>query len=231
VKKTTLALPAGLPELEAFCSEARILGRQLALAAKDGATPGGSPGGAATGGTGQADAQQDAGGSSPPLRWNPLSFASARALVLEAENALGGRLDELVIFADPAPDTLPLADAAPRDIEAGILAWAAGHAELIREAARRFRDQGGGTIALVLTERANRGPLSSMAAGALVGLAEGLLAAAGGASSSWRFIALRDESGQPDIVARHLAKLLEEPPKDLGKMQRCGSRAGLFGAR
>jgi hypothetical protein len=228
VKKTTLALPAGLPELEAFCAEARILGRQLTLAAKEGAAADGQNPAA-------REPAQDPGESAaavpPPLRWNPLSFASARALILEAENALGGRLDELVIFADPPPDTSPLADASPRDIEAGILAWAAGHAELIREAARRFRDQGGGTIALVLTERANRGPLSSMAAGALLGLAEGLLAAAGGASSSWRFMALRDESGQPDLVARQLAKLLEEPPKDVGRMQRCGSRAGLFGAR
>lgn len=229
MKKTTLALPAGLPELEAFCAEARILGRQLTLAAKEGAAVGAAPGSGATSGAGQAEAQPDA--VAPPLRWNPLSFASARALILEAENSLGGRIDELVIFADPPPDASPLADASPRDIEAGILAWAAGHAELIREAARRFRDQGGGLIALVLTERPNRGPLSAMAAGALLGLAEGLLAAAGGASSSWRFVALRDESGQPDIVARQLAKLLEEPPKDQGKMQRCGSRAGLFGTR
>jgi hypothetical protein len=228
VKKTTLALPAGLPELEAFCAEARVLGRRLTLAAKEGPAPVAQDPAA-------RDSAQEPGegadGAPPPLRWNPLSFASARALILEAENALGGRIDELVIFADPPPDALPLADASPRDIEAGILAWAAGHAELIREAARRFRDQGGGIIALVLTERANRGPLSAMAAGALLGLAEGLLAAAGGASSSWRFLALRDESGQPDIVARQLARLLEEPPRDQGKMQRCGTRAGLFGSR
>ena len=173
----------------------------------------------------------DREGRRPPLEWNPLSFASARAVVLEAENALGGRLDELVLFADPPRDETPFVDTPPRAIEQAAQAWASGHAELIREAAKRFRERGGGTVVLVIAERADRGPLGSMAAGALLGLAEGLAASAGSANSSWRFVAVRDESGQPDLIARHVAKLLDEPPRETGKVLRFSGRPGLFGAR
>ncbi|TFG83502.1 MAG: hypothetical protein E4H20_05370 [Spirochaetales bacterium] len=223
MKKTTLAVPAGIPEVEAFRSEAKVTGRDLVLASRGRSAP--------------PETIHEPDEAAPPadsraiLAWDSLSFASARAVVLEAENELGGHLDELVLFADPPRDDTPFIDATPRAIEETALSWAAGHAELIREAARRFSERGGGTVVLVITERPERGPLGSMAAGALLGLAEGLIASAGSADSSWRFIAVLDESGQPDLVARYVAKLLDEPPRDTGKVLRHSGRAGLFGAR
>ncbi len=228
MKKTTLALPTGAPELAAFASEARVSGRTFACAAK-GRTGKENDGDSETGEK-SADSGADTPGAAARLLWDPLSFASARALILEAENALGGRLDELVIFADPPRDATGLADASPRDIEAAALAWAAGHAELIREAARRFREQGGGTVLLVINNRADRGPLGAMATGALTGLAESLAAGEGGPSSTWRFMAILNDSDQPDLVARYAAKVLDEPPRDGSRPLRHGGR-GLFGAR
>lgn len=159
------------------------------------------------------------------LPWNPLSFASARAAIIEAETALGGSLDELVIFADPPSDATGIADLTPRAIEHAALEWAAGYAELVREAAKRLAERGGGAIVLVVVH-SERGPLGAMAAGALTGLAEGMLVCG---TASVRFYAIRDESGQPDLLARHIVKTLDESPKDSGKIQRFGNRSGFFG--
>jgi hypothetical protein len=159
------------------------------------------------------------------IPWNPLSFASARAALMEAETSLGGVLDELVIFADPPADATGITGLTPRIIERVVLEWAAGYAELIREAAKRFVERGGGSIVLVLVQ-AERGPLGAMAAGALTGLAEGLFVAG---TSLVRFSAIRDESGQPDLLARQVIKTLDEPSRDPGKVQRFGNRPGFFG--
>lgn len=169
-----------------------------------------------------ADEQND---EATVVPWNPLSFASARAAMLEAETALGGRLDELLICADPPAYGTSLSEASPRDIERVALEWAAGYAELIREMARRMAENGKGTIALVIINR-ERGPLGSMAAGALTGLAESLVCAG---SSPVRYIGVRDESDQPDILARYLVKTLDDTSKETGKILRFSGRVGLFG--
>lgn len=96
---------------------------------------------------------------------------------------------------------------------------------MIREAARRFEVRGGGTIVLAVVH-ADRGPLGAMAEGALLGLAEGILATGLG---SVRFAAIRDESGQAETLARHLMKALDEPSRDSGRIQRIGGRQSLFG--
>ncbi|OHD22421.1 MAG: hypothetical protein A2Y38_03545 [Spirochaetes bacterium GWB1_59_5] len=157
--------------------------------------------------------------------WNPLSFASARAALIETETALDGVLDELVIFADPPTDATSITGLTPRFIEHAILEWAAGYAELIREAAKRFAERGGGSIVLVIVQ-AERGPLGAMASGALIGLAEGIFFAG---TPTVRFSAIRDESGQADLLARHVVKTLDEPSRDPGKIQRFGNRPGFFG--
>ncbi len=159
------------------------------------------------------------------IPWNPLSFASARAALMEAETALGGLLDELVIFADPPADATGITVLTPRAIERAVLEWAAGYAELMREAAKRFAERGGGSIVLVLVQ-ADRGPLGAMASGALTGLAEGLFVSG---TPLVRFSAIRDESGQPDLLARQVIKTLDEPSRDPGKIQRFGNRPGFFG--
>jgi hypothetical protein len=204
VKKTTLAVPAGSPRVDAFVAEARVSGRsvmELAIAVSNDQRTG--------------------------LAWNPLSFASARAALIEAETALGS-LDELVIFADPPAGPPAIVDATPRDIEHAVLTWAAGYAELIREAAKRFGERGGGTIVLAVVDE-DRGPLGSMAAGALLGLAEGLLAADQGVA---RYLAIRDGSGQPDLLARQVVKVLDEGSdraRGRAQVQKFGGRSGLFG--
>jgi len=163
----------------------------------------------------------------PPIPWNPLSYASARAAIVEAENALGAPLDELVVFVDPPADAATFAELTPRDIEGAVLSGVAGVAELLREAARRFMARGSGTVALVVAARPGRGPLSAMVAGALDGLSEGLAATGGG--SSWRFVAIRDESDQPEPLARFVLRALDEPPREQGKVLRHTGRSGLFG--
>lgn len=215
MKKTTLAVPAGSARVEAFLAEARVSGRATAVVTI--MEPG--PEKARPAGAGE----RDPGRASVP--WNPLSFASARAAVIEAETALGGSLDELVVFADPPADSAPLASLTPRDIERTALVWAAGYAELLREAAKRFSEKGGGAIVLVISQ-AERGPLGAMAAGALAGLAEGIIASG---AAAFRFSAIKDESAQADLLARHVLKTLDEPPRDPGKIQKFGSRAGFFG--
>ncbi len=159
------------------------------------------------------------------IPWNPLSFASARAALMEIETRFGGALEELVMFADPPADTAGITGVTPRAIEHAVLEWAAGYAELIREAAKRFAERGGGSIVLVLVQ-AERGPLGAMACGALTGLAEGIFVAG---TPLVRFSAIRDESGQPDLLARQVIKTLDEPSRDPGKIQRFGNRPGFFG--
>lgn len=134
-------------------------------------------------------------------------------------------LDELVIFVDPPTDATGITGLTPRIIEHAVLEWAAGYAELIREATKRFAERGGGSIVLVIVQ-AERGPLGAMASGALTGLAEGLFVTG---TPLVRFSAIKDESGQPDLLARQVIKILDEPTRDTGKIQRFGNRPGFFG--
>jgi len=215
VKKTTLAVPAGSPRVAAFIAEAVTSGRsvvELAVVGPGREEP-------------AASADEAGGNGNPaPIPWNPMSFASARAAIIEAETALGGTLDELVVFVDPASDLKPIAELSPREIEASALTWAAGHVGLVRETARRFGEKNGGTIVLVIVH-AERGPLGAVAESAMMGLAEGMLASA---QAKVRFIAFRDESSQSDQLARHIARSLDETGKDTGRIQRFGAKAGFF---
>ena len=191
--------------VSAFVTEARVTGRNTAVLH--------------LAETGEADADEVS------VAWNPLSFASARAALMETETAFGGVLDELVIFADPPTDATGITGVTPRAIERAVLEWAAGYAELIREAAKRFAERGGGSIVLVIVQ-AERGPLGAMASGALTGLAEGLFVTG---TPQVRFSAIRDESGQPDLLARQVIKTLDEQSREPGKIQRFGNRPGFFG--
>jgi hypothetical protein len=210
VKKTTLAVPASSSRVGAFLVEARVSGRTTATLSVAGS---------------DATETAETSGTADSVPWNPLSFASARAALVEAETLLGGSIDELLVIADPPADTLGIAGLTPKAIEGAVLEWAAGHAELLREAVKRFSERGGGAIILVIVH-ANRGPLGAMSAGALIGLAEGILSTGSG---DVRFMALRDESDQPDMLARQLVNMLDEPPRESGRIQRFGGRTGIFG--
>jgi len=210
VKKTTLAVPAGTERVKAFAAEAKVSGRAVASLRLV------EPGEPASG--------DEPGDGADVIDWNPLSFASARAAVLEAETAFGGRLDELVIFADPPADAAGIVDQTPASIERAAMEWAAGYAELIREAAKRLDERGGGTIALIVAQ-AERGPIGSMAAGALLGLAEGLVRSAPG---KVRFVGAKDESDQADLLARQVVKTLDEEPRETRRLLRLGGRGSLF---
>lgn len=211
MKKTTLTVPSGTERVRAFAAEAKVSGRTVAELRV--VEPGEPPAG---------DEPSD---GAVVIDWNPLSFASARAAVIEAETALGGRLDELVIFADPPADAAGIAEQTPASIERAAMEWAAGYAELVREAAKRLGERGGGTIALIVAQ-AERGPIGSMAAGALLGLAEGLALSAPGAV---RFVGARDESDQADLLARQAVKSLDEAPREPRRLLRLGGRGSLFG--
>ncbi len=215
MKKTTLAVPAGSARVDAFIAEARASGRSIAELSVAEASRAPAPP--------AADASSP-DNTVPVIPWNPLSFASARAAIVEAETALGGSLDELVLFVDPPRDLTPVAELTPKAIESTALTWVAGHVELIREAAKRFGEKSGGTVMMVVVH-ADRGPLGAMAEGASIGLAEGIL---GSSQGNVRFIAVRDESTQPELLARQVVKLLDEPGKDSGRVLRFGGKAGLF---
>jgi hypothetical protein len=215
VKKTTLAVPAGSPRVAAFIAEAVASGRSVAELAV--VEPGHEQLAAPSDGSG-------GDGFPSPIPWNPMSFASARAAIVEAETALGGSLDELVVFVDPPGDSRPVAELSPKEIEASALTWAAGHVELIRETARRFGEKNGGTIVLVIVHE-ERGPLGAVAENAMMGLAEGMLTSA---QAKVRFIAFRDESSQPELLAKQLARSLDETVRDSGRVQRFGGKSGFF---
>ena len=215
MKKTTLAVPAGSPRVAAFIAEAVASGRSVAELVV--IEPGREQ---------LAASADEAGGdtTSSPIPWNPMSFASARAALIEAETALGGTLDELVVFVDPPDDSRPVAELSPREIEASAITWAAGHVGLVRETARRFGEKNGGTIVLVIVH-AERGPLGAVAENAMTGLAEGMFASA---QAKVRFIAFRDESSQPESLGRQIVRSLDETGKETGRIQRFGAKAGFF---
>jgi len=163
--------------------------------------------------------------SEQTISWNPGSFASTKAALIEAETSLGGTVDEAIVFIDPAGGGKRLPDLSLGQIEASTTIWITGYTQLIRELARRFAEQGSGLILVVLLP-GERGPLGSMASGAMEALACSLAAQTG---ENYRVLALHDESGQAELLARYIMKILDEPPRDSSKLLRHGGRINLFG--
>ena len=97
------------------------------------------------------------------VSWNPGSFASTKAVMIEAETALGGTVDEAVILFDPAPmGTKRLSELSLGQIEAASTDWITGYAQLLRELGRRFAERKSGLIVVVLLS-GDRDPLGAMA--------------------------------------------------------------------
>ena len=179
---------------------------------------------ASTAATDAAGAKTGAAPATGAVPWNPRSFVSAKAALMETETAAGGRLDEAVLMADPPAMKASLNEASPRDVEDMINAWVSGWVHLLRETVSRMAGHGGSIILIV--RHTDRGPLGAMAASAIFGLAEGMLQAS---ASGVRFTAIRDESDNPDALARHVLRLLDEPQKDTGKLLKFTGKTGLFG--
>jgi hypothetical protein len=159
------------------------------------------------------------------ISWNPGSFASTKAALIEAETALGGTIDEAIVFIDPSDKGSRLPELSLGQIEAATTSWITGYAQLLRELGRRFAERGSGLILVVLLP-GERGPLGAMATGAMEALACSLAAQPG---EAYRLFAIRDESGQPELLARYLMKILDEQPRDSTKLLRHGGRLSLFG--
>ncbi|MFH2115147.1 MAG: hypothetical protein ABIJ86_11645, partial [Spirochaetota bacterium] len=75
------------------------------------------------------------------ISWYPGSFASTKAALIEAETALGGTVNEAILFIDP-PSTggKRLSDLSLGQIEAASATWITGYAQLLRELGRRFAE-------------------------------------------------------------------------------------------
>jgi hypothetical protein len=159
------------------------------------------------------------------ISWNPESFASTKAALIEAETALGGIVNEAIVFIDPTGTGTRLPELSLGQIEAATTHWITGYTQLLRELGRRFTEHGSGLIIVVLLS-GERGPLEAMALGAMESLSCSLAAQTG---EAYRLIAVRDESGQPELLARYLMKLLDEQPRDSTKLLRHGGRISLFG--
>ena len=110
MEKTTLVVPAGFPAAEAFARLARDSGRRPAMLAIAGQAPdtgkmadGDEVDGldASTAATDAAGAKTGAAPATGAVPWNPRSFVSAKAALMETETAARGRLDEAVLMADP----------------------------------------------------------------------------------------------------------------------------------
>jgi len=162
----------------------------------------------------------------PFISWNPGSFASTKAALIEAETALGGTVNEAILFIDPPSTGNPrLSDLSLGQIEAASTTWITGYAQLLRELGRRFAERGSGLILVVLLP-GDRDPLGAMAAGAMEALACTLAAQT---TEAYKLFTVRDESGQPELLARYLIKVLDEPPRDSSKLLRHSGRINLFG--
>lgn len=219
MKKTTFVLPLPSPFAAAAAEEARASGREPALGrlAEPPASqrPAGDSEGAA-----RADNAPEA------IVWNPLSFASARAAIIEAENALGSALAEVVLVADPPRDEPSLLELPPAQLEKRALTWIAGYAHFAREAIKALASRGGGTLALCIAAAEGRGPIGAMAVAALEALALNLLAQSqAGTLGPCRFIAVKDESGNPETLARAIIRALDDGSRNAGKLIRTGGKS------
>jgi hypothetical protein len=257
VKKTTLTISVASAYMDALIQDARISGRTLlaihaqadtrrSASQTDGTTgPRAKPETTARTGpesTKEEDSEPEAriqAGEEPSeaespaplddhsfISWNPVSFASTKAALIEAETALGGTINEAVLFIDP-PSTggRNLSELSLAQIEAASATWITGYAQLLRELGRRFAERGSGVILVVLLP-GERDPLGAMAAGAMEALA---ITLASQGPEVYRLFTIRDESGQPELLARYLMKVLDEPPRDSTKLLRHGGRITLFG--
>ncbi|HET7839238.1 MAG TPA: hypothetical protein VFL04_05730 [Rectinemataceae bacterium] len=218
MKKTMLIAPFGGALAAAIAAEARAAGWAVALAMP------GPPR------AGQEKTEDDPGGDTATLSYNPSSYVSVAALVLSARNALG-EIDAAVLVADRGSGGLDLVASKPGDIAALVEEKCAGPLYLARELVRRFEARRSGSILMLSSEPprdASSGPSTSLVDSAFEGLGRGLFGLSSGAS--WRAYGVQDASSQADRAARFALGLLGEAKgAKAGRWIRFTGRTGIFG--
>lgn len=219
MKKTTLIAPFDDPLALAAAGEARILGRSVAALLPRAANSGG----------GKAEA---AAGESRdfPISWNPPSYVSARAAVLEAAVRYGA-VDEAVIVASPGP--APGLDAKPAEIEKVVhdrvlgVFWLAR--ELIAKFSERDPSRGPGRLVFVLADRGEplRGPIAAAAFGALESFSESLTEIS--QDSPYDVWTVQDSCPQDDLTAQFIARILETArDRKTNRVVKFSGKSGFF---
>ncbi|HSV56159.1 MAG TPA: hypothetical protein VLH39_03515 [Magnetospirillaceae bacterium] len=227
--KTTIVAPADDPLSLAVAAEARALGRSVAsfLPASAGLqSPGKRPepprNSRPVDGT-EAPAEQ-------PLSWNPASYVSARAAVLEA-SVRYGCVDEAVIVA--VPEAAPGLGARPAEIERLIHGRFLSVVWLVREILAAFsaRDsgRGPGRLVMVLADRGQppRDPLGAAAFAALSAFAVSL--ARTSTDTPYDIWVLEDSCPQDDLAAQYVSRILQAPAdRKGGRSLRFTGKGGIF---
>lgn len=161
--------------------------------------------------------------------WNPESFASSRAAIIEAERAFGSPISEIVLVADFPESQVYLNRSSPAELEQAISFWITGYAHMAREAINAISSRSHGVFTVLIQARETGDLLANMGMAAMEGLANALLAQSSqGMFGSCRFLAIKDESENTEGMARSLLKHLDNPPKFNGKIIRQGGKAFLF---
>jgi hypothetical protein len=193
VKKTTLIAPYDDPLALAIAGEAHILGRATAAFLP----------GSEVKKTAPAEAPEDL-----PIAWNPPSYVSARASVLEAVVRYGA-LDEAVLIASPG--IAPGLSAKPAELEKLFQDRVLSFFWLTREILARFSERGTGRLVFVLADRgqSQREPAAAAVFGAIVSFASSL--AETSQDAPYNIWAVQDSCPQDDLAAQYISKILSAP--------------------
>ena len=225
MKKTTLIAPFDDPLALALAGEARVLGRSIAAL-----LPGSAVAREGKPGSKKSETAPEAEQTERPIAWNPPSYVSARAAVLEACVRFGA-VDEAVIVASPGP--APGLTAKPAEIEKVFhdrvlsVIWLVR--ELLTTFAGRAEGREPGRLILVLADRGleNREPVSAGAFGALRSFAVSLAETA--SDAPYDVWTVQDSCPQDDLAAHYIAKLLDAPRDRRGdRVVRFTGRGGIF---
>jgi hypothetical protein len=211
VKKTTLIAPFDDPLALAIAGEARVQGRTVAaLLPGTGARKPAAP-----------DAPEDR-----PIFWNPPSYVSARAAVLEAVVRFGP-LDEAVFVA--APVAAPGLAAKPAELERFLHERVLAAFWLARELMSHFSERRRGRLVFVLADRGQspREPAAAAAFGALEAFAASLTE--GLQDAPYDIWTVRDSCPQDDLAAQYVSKLLDASgDRKAGHVLKYTGKVGIF---
>ncbi len=224
MKKTTLIAPFDDPLARAVAAEARIFGRTVAPLL---------PGSGKAASDKRAPEAADAGTGEPtvnPVPWNPPSYVSARAAVLEASLRFGAA-DEAVLVSSRTP--APGLSARPAEIEQALHDRVLGIFWLVRELLSAFKERpaekGPGRLVLVLADRGREalGPVEAAAFGALEAFASSLAGTSG--DTPYEVWSVQDSCPQDDLAAQYIAKLLEAgADRRAGRVVKFTGKGGIF---
>lgn len=232
MKKTTLVAPYDEPLARAVAAEARVLGRSVAAL-----LPGADAVRQARKGRREESPELEASDTDlrsaseeRPIPWNPSSFVSARAAVLEASVRFGS-VDEAVLVISPG--SAPGLTAKPAELERILqdrvlsVLWLAR--ELLTHFTARGSAGGPGRLIFVLADRGQlpRDPVGAAAFGAVSSFASALAESA--PDAPYDIWTVQDSCPQDDLAAQYLSRILQAPPERRpGRVLRFTGRNPLF---